>query len=71
MKDENAQHLLAKVMGWQDQDVVLDKVPVLRLLADYKYDGYQRFGPGKRFVESIPGPCRRPAFAEKRSCATR
>ncbi len=53
MKDENAQHLLAKVMGWQDQDVVLDKVPVLRLLADYKYDGYQRFGPGKRFVESL------------------
>ena len=53
MKDENAQHLLAKVMGWQDQDVVLEKVPVLRLLADYKYDGYQRFGPGKRFVESL------------------
>lgn len=53
MKDENAQYLLAKVMGWQDQDVVLDNVPVLRLLADYKYDGYQRFGPGRRFVESL------------------
>ena len=53
MKDENAQHLLAKVMGWQDQEVVLENVPVLRLLADYKYDGYQRFGPGKRFVESL------------------
>lgn len=33
MKDENAQHLLAKVMGWQDQEVVLENVPVLRLLA--------------------------------------
>jgi len=53
MKDENAQHLLAKVMGWQDQEVVLENVPILRLLADYKYDGYQRFGPGKRFVESL------------------
>jgi hypothetical protein len=53
MKDENAQHLLAKVMQWQDEDAVLDSVPVLRLLADYKYDGYQRFGPGKRFVESL------------------
>lgn len=53
MKDENAQHLLAKVMGWQEQDVVLNNVPVLRLLADYKYDGYQRFGPGKRFIESL------------------
>ena len=53
MKDENAQHLLAKVMQWQDEEAVLDNVPVLRLLADYKYDGYQRFGPGKRFVESL------------------
>jgi len=53
MKDENAQHLLAKVMDWQDQEVVLQNVPVLRLLADYKYDGYQRFGPGRRFVESL------------------
>lgn len=53
MKDENAQHLLAKVMGWQEQDVVLKYVPLLRLLADYKYDHYQRFGPGRRFVESL------------------
>ena len=53
MKDENAQHLLSKVMDWQDQDAVLKNVPVLQLLADYKYDGYQRFGPGKRFVESL------------------
>ena len=53
MKDENAQHLLAKIMGWQDQEVVLENLPVLRLLADYKYDGYQRFGPGKRFFESL------------------
>jgi len=53
MKDENAQHLLAKVMGWQDQEVVLENVPLLLLLADYKYDGYQQFGPGKRFVESL------------------
>ncbi len=53
MKDENAQHLLAKVMGWQSQEVVLDHVPSLQLLADYKYDGYQRFGPGQRFMESL------------------
>ena len=29
--------------------------------------GFGEYG----FPESIPGPCRRPAFAEKRSCATR
>src|SRR5260370_15766553 len=53
MKDENAQQLLAKVMGWQDPDTVRTKVPTLQLLADYKYDQYQRFRPGKRFVESL------------------
>ena len=53
MRDENAQQLLARVMGWRTTPRVLQYVPVLQLLADYKYDLYQRFGPGKRFVESL------------------
>ena len=53
MRDQNAQQLLAKVMGWQDEETVSRCVPPLQLLADYKYDHYQRFGPGKRFVESL------------------
>ena len=53
MKDRNAQQLLAKVMGWNDADTVLKYVPELQLLADYKYDHYQRFAPGKRFIESL------------------
>lgn len=53
MKDENARHLLATVMGWEEQDIVLRYVPLLSLLAEYKYDHYRRFGPGKRFIESL------------------
>jgi hypothetical protein len=53
MRDENAQQILAKVMEWQDQETVLAYVPRLQLLADYKYDRYQRFAPGKRFIESL------------------
>ena len=53
MQDQNAAQLLAKVMNWQDQETVLRFVPELQLLADYKYDHYQRFGPGRRFVESL------------------
>lgn len=53
MKDINAQELLAQVMGWKEQDVVQEHVPTLQLLADYKYNQYQRYGPGKRFVESL------------------
>lgn len=53
MKDINAQELLAKVMQWKEQDAVREHVPALQLLADYKYNHYQRYGPGKRFIESL------------------
>jgi hypothetical protein len=53
VKDQNAQQLLARVMAWQEEETVTQYVPSLQLLADYKYDQYQRFGPGKRFVESL------------------
>lgn len=52
MKDDNAQQLLAKVMGWDDEAAIA-YVPKLQLLADFKYDQYQRFAPGKRFIESL------------------
>ncbi len=53
MKDENAQALLAKVMGWDSEETIIAYVPRLQLLADFKYDQYQRFAPGKRFIESL------------------
>lgn len=53
MRDQNAQQLLAKVMDWKDEDTVSSYVPKLQLLADFKYDYYQRFGPGRRFIESL------------------
>lgn len=53
MQDSNAAKLLARVMGWQDQNPVLEHVAELQLLADYKYDYYQRFSPGRRFIESL------------------
>jgi len=53
MRDQNAQQLLAKVMEWHDQESVLKYVPTLQLLADYKYDHYQKFSPGRRFIESL------------------
>src|ERR1700681_2396796 len=53
MRDLNAKQLLAKVMGWQGESSVVDNVPKLQLLADFKYDQYQRFAPGKRFIESL------------------
>lgn len=45
--------LLAEVMQWRNPSVVLQNVQLLQLLAAYKYDSYQRFAPGKRFIESL------------------
>lgn len=53
MQDLNAAKLLALVMKWQDLAPVLEHVGELQLLAYYKYDSYQRFGPGRRFIESL------------------
>ncbi len=53
MRDQNAAKLLAKVMGWEDLEQVSQVRPTLQLLADFKYDHYQRFGPGRRFIESL------------------
>lgn len=53
MKDENAQQLLAKVMEWEETEIVKEHLPKLQRLASYKYDGYQQFLPGKKFIESL------------------
>jgi hypothetical protein len=52
MRDELAEALLAKVMGWTDQEKTRER-PILQDLARYKYDEYQQYAPGRRFIESL------------------
>ena len=52
MKAALAERLLAKVMQWNPQDVARER-PILQALADLKYDAYQQYSPGMRFVESL------------------
>lgn len=52
MKTELAERLLAKVMNWGPEDVAEER-PKLQALASFKYDDYQQFSPGMRFVESL------------------
>jgi hypothetical protein len=52
VKDILAEKLLVRVMGW-DRDRVRAEIPLILALAWYKYDEYQRFSPGMRFVESL------------------
>lgn len=52
MKDELASRLLATVMEW-DSDELVEKGNQLQSLARLKYDEYELFGPGERFLESF------------------
>ncbi|WP_408891632.1 hypothetical protein ACJ2CR_19415 [Myxococcus faecalis] len=52
MRDALAERLLANVMQWTPADVA-DQRPKLQALAAFKYDEYQQFSPGMRFVESL------------------
>src|SRR6185503_4496711 len=52
MKDALAERLLAVVMNWKEEDVARER-PDLQAMAAYKYDAYQQFSPGMRFVESL------------------
>lgn len=52
MRAALAERLLAEVMEWTPEDVARER-PVLQVLADLKYDSYQQYSPGMRFVESL------------------
>lgn len=52
MKEQLAERLLAKVMKWKPENIAAER-PVLQALARYKYDEYQQFGPGQKFIESL------------------
>lgn len=52
MKEGLAEKLLARVLQW-DQEVTSQERPYLLDMAAYKYDEYQQFSPGMRFIESL------------------
>jgi hypothetical protein len=52
LKDVLAEELLAKVLGWEPSDIAKER-PILQAMASLKYDEYQQFSPGLRFLESL------------------
>lgn len=69
MKKELAEALLARIMDWSDEEKARERAR-LETFASYKYDEYQQFSPGRRFIESLalwlgqfrPGDERRTAY---------
>lgn len=52
MRDRLAQRLLGSVLEWDDPELK-NQQPVLDALARLKYDEYQQFKPGMKFIESL------------------
>lgn len=52
MKEFLAEKLLAKVLSWEPSDVAKER-PLLQAMASLKYDAYEQFSPGLRFLESL------------------
>jgi len=52
VKDVLAEQLLAKVLAWEPNDIARER-PILQAMAALKYDEYEQFSPGLRFLESL------------------
>ena len=52
MKDDLAKRLLTKVMGWDEVELAKENLN-LQIFSEYKYDTYQQFFPGMKFIESL------------------
>ena len=52
MQQELAERLLARIMDWDDETRAGERARLERF-AEYKYDQYQQFAPGRRFLESL------------------
>lgn len=52
MRQDLAETLLARIMDWDDATKARERTR-LELFASYKYDQYQQFAPGRRFLESL------------------
>jgi len=52
MRSGLAEKLLAKTMNWSPEETSRER-PLLQALASFKYNEYQQFSPGTRFIESL------------------
>lgn len=52
MRDKLAERLLAHVMKWTKTDISIERGD-LQAVASYRYDEYQQFSPGMKFIESL------------------
>lgn len=70
MKDRLAESVLARVMGWGPEQIARTGSS-LQLLAAHKYDSYEGFRPGMKFLEHLAGWLSQFSEAQDRRTAIR
>jgi hypothetical protein len=70
VRDRLAENLLATVMTWDVDDVARER-PTLQAMADYKFDEYEQYAPGMRFIEMLARWLNQFATIEERRAAYR
>lgn len=68
MNRELGLKILADLLGWTDAEAS-DEYRWLRVMSNLKYDGYQDFAAGKRFIESLIGWLKQFRSPEERAVA--
>lgn len=53
MNSNLASRLLSSSMGWTDPAVLTAERPLLEFMGSMKYDAYDRYMPGSRFMSSL------------------
>src|SRR6185295_1735520 len=52
MRTTLAEKLLTKIMNWNPEEIDRER-PLLQAMANLKWNEYQQFSPGTRFLESL------------------
>ena len=52
MKESLVEQLLSRIMKWEDNKIV-EELPKIQFMAEMKYDHYDQFMPGTRFLGSL------------------
>lgn len=54
MRDQLAERVLATIMGWETEQIA-ESGSLLQTLARHKYDSYEGYRPGVKFLENLAG----------------
>ena len=53
MQAELAERILTKTMDWKDAKQISQEIEDIQIMAEFKYDDYQQYTHGQRYIEKL------------------